>query len=301
MLPRADAGGTLRRQGAEELMVPRRSLILLGMAGLLLCFALRELKIGTPVELLRPDAEMAIFPWAVFAVGMWRVSRADRAVSATSQDLFAVLLIALACIPLAGEVSRAGIGLAIGAMGAFALWRSGHDDELRAGSVCLLALCAHLSIAPLLFRLCYSQLIGIDMALLQGAINISGVPVTATPGGLLASDGMRVMLVGGCSSFLGVSVAVLVHMGWAMAIRTEVSWRDTVAVGATVCVATLINVIRLTLTASGHDAYDFWHGAAGEAPVGGQIFWFAQNLVLLTGGYLSARWAAAPHRIEVPA
>jgi hypothetical protein len=277
----------------------RRFVILLGTLGVFLCYALRELKIGTPQQWLRPDAETAIFPWAVFAVAIWRVLKSDHSVNATAKDLFAVLMVAIACILLVGEVSKAGIGLAIGVLGALALWRAQGDDELVAGGVCLLALCANLSIAPLVFRLGYSQFINVDMAMLQTAINISGAPVTATPAGLLAADGLRVMLVGGCSSFTGVSVAVLVHMGWAMAVRTEVGWRDMVAVAATVCVATLLNVARLTLTASGYEAYAFWHGAAGQTPVGGQIFWFAQNLVLLTGGYLSASWAAAPRSAQV--
>jgi hypothetical protein len=284
----------LVRPGTNTFILTRRLLLLWGAGALFLCFALRELKIGAPPEYVPQLLQMSVFPWAVFAVALWRLSRASHATAAAGKDLFAVLLIALACILLAGEVSRSGIGLAIGAMGVFGIWRSGGDLELRAGAVCLLALCANLSIAPLIFRMGYGQFIGIDMYLLQTAIDFVGAPVVATPAGLVAADGLRVMLVGACSSFMGISAAVLVHMGWAMAIRTDVTWRDAVAVAATVCVATLINIIRLTLTASGHDAYEFWHGAAGETPLGGQIFWFAQNLVLLTGGYISATWAARP-------
>jgi hypothetical protein len=280
--------------GTNTSVLTLRQLLLWGAAALFLCFALREMKVGAPMEYLPHLSQVTIFPWAVFAVALWRLSRVDHASVATGKDYVAMLLIALACIPLAGDVSRSGIGLAIGAVGAFVLWRSRNDCELRAGAVCLLALCANLSIAPLIFRLGYGQFIGIDMYLLQTGIDFVGAPVVATPAGLVAADGLRVMLVGACSSFMGISAAVLVHMGWAMAIRTEVGWRDAVAVAATVCVATLINIIRLTLTASGHDAYDFWHGAVGETPLGGQIFWFAQNLVLLTGGYVSATWAARP-------
>jgi hypothetical protein len=280
--------------GVNIFILTRRSLLLLGTGALLICFALRELKVGAPPEYLPHLLQVTIFPWAVFAIALWRLSRSGDEAVASGTDFAALLLIAMISIPLAGDVSRSGIGLATGAMGAFVLWRSRNDCELRAGAVCLLALCTNLSIAPLIFRLGYGHFIGVDMYLLQTAIDFVGAPVVATPAGLVAADGLRVMLVGACSSFMGISAAVLVHMGWAMAIRTEVGWRDAAAVAATVCVATLLNIIRLTLTASGHDAYEFWHGAIGETPLGGQIFWFAQNLVLLTGGYVSATWAARP-------
>jgi hypothetical protein len=294
-----DAGHTLVASAASGVRLQRKALLCLGMAGLFLCFALRELRVGAPSEYLPSFLQIDLFPWAVFAVGIWRASKSGSKARASRNDMLMVLAIALACVPLAGEVSRAGLGLAIGAMGAFLVWRFEDDAQLRAAGICLLALCTNMSIAPLVFRLGYGELIGLDMALLQTAIDFAGAPVTVTPAGLVATDGLRVMLVGGCSSFKGVSAAVLVHMGWAMAVRTEVGWRDSIAVGATVCLATLINITRLTLTASGYEGYAFWHGAAGETPLGGQMFWFAQNALLLTGGYLSAAWAAGPRGTRV--
>jgi hypothetical protein len=264
------------------------------MAGLFICFALRELRIGSPNAVADFGPRLVIFPWAVFAVAFWRMMKVTRGLDASPGEQAFVCAIALAAIPLAAESSKAGIGLAIGALGAFALIRAAKDENLRATGICLLAICANFSIAPLIFCLAYGQFIDIDMALIQTAVNLIGAPVTATPAGLIADDGNRVLLVGACSSFAGISAAILVHMGWAMTVRTDVDWRDAIAVVATVIIATLFNIIRLTLTASGHDAYAFWHGAEGETPLGGQFFWFAHNAVLLTGGYLSARWAAGP-------
>jgi hypothetical protein len=265
------------------------------------CLALREFWVTGFFSVERLLGNLPIFPWLVIAVAIWRIRATAQSVQANSLDFFAILLIALLCTFLASDSSKAGIGLAIGMLGVFALWRGQNDEMLYAGAVCLMAVCANLSLAPLIFQLGYSNFIGVDMALLQYAINASGAPVTATPAGLVASDGMRVMLVGGCSSFAGVSAAVLVHMGWAMFVRTEVNWRDAVAVCATVLVATVLNIIRLTLTASGHDAYLFWHGNAGELPLGGQLFWFLQNAILLAGGYVSATLAGRPARAARPA
>jgi hypothetical protein len=214
---------------------------------------------------------------------------------ARQNDFLCVALIALTAIPLAAESSLGGIGVSVGALGLLISWRYNRDLDLRAAGVCLLALFANFVISPLIFRLGYNQLIGADLALLQLAIDLTGAPVTVTPTGIVAEDGLRVILVGACSSFMGVSSAILVHMGWAMAVRTDVGWRDGIAVLATVCVATLLNIGRVTLTASGYEGYAFWHGGAGESPLGGQLYWFAQNAVLLAGGYVSATWAAPRH------
>jgi hypothetical protein len=278
--------------------VSPRALVLLAIAGLALCFALRDLRIGLVDGFAQRLPQISMFPWLVFAVALWRAARSRVAVACQRADLIAVLGIALATIPLAAERSLAGIGLCVGAMGLLILWRWRGDADMRAAAVCMLALCANLSIAPLVFRLGYHAIIGVDMALLQAAITASGAPVTATPAGLVAADGMRVTLVGACSSFAGISAAILVHMGWAMVVRSDVSWRDGVAVAATVCLATAINIVRLTLTASGQAEYAFWHGYAGENPLGSQFFWFAQHAVLLTGGYLSAYWAGRTDPVQ---
>jgi exosortase/archaeosortase family protein len=265
-----------------------------GLIGLFLCFALRELQIGTPGGLTGRWANLTIFPWGVFAVAFWRLRGVGNGPAARPLDTGLVTLIAMAAIPLAAESSLAGLGLAIGALGLFTLRHKAADGHLRAAGICLLALCANFTVAPLIFRLGYGHFIGLDMALIQGAIDLMGAPVIATPAGLVAADGHRVMLAGACSSFAGISAAILVHMGWAMMVRTEVGWRDLIAVIATVLIATALNIIRLTLTASGQEAYAYWHGALGETPLGGQIFWFAHNAVLLAGGYLSAKWAGGP-------
>jgi hypothetical protein len=279
------------RRGDSRL--PLRQLAFWALGGLFLCFVLRELRVGDDTGLLQRVALITLFPWGVFAVAFWRLAQMSPLRRARHADLGLVLIAALACIPLMAEVSLAGLGLVIGLVGTWAIWRGRDEAGLRAAGICLLALCTNFAVAPLLFRLGYAQFIGFDLALLQAAIDISEAPVTVTPGGLVAADGLRVTLVGACSSFTGVSAAVLVHMGWAMSARTTVTARDALAVLATVCIATLINILRLTLAASGHESFAFWHGAAGETPPGGQIFWVLHHAVLLTGGYLSASWAGA--------
>ncbi len=252
---------------------------------------LRELHVGNPAVfwtwIARPDP-FALF---VFAVAFWRLSRSGSP-TAGARDPGLVLGIGAAAIVLAAERSQAGLGLCLAALGMLSLAHGRADPELRAAGICMLALCANMTITPLIFRLGYDHIVALDMALLQAAIDWSGAPVTATPAGLVADDGTRVLLVGACSSFGGISAAILVHMGWAMALRTHVSWRDAVAVAATVAVATALNIVRLTLTASGQESYAFWHGDLGEAPLGGQFFWFAHVAILLSGGYLSAFWAS---------
>jgi hypothetical protein len=276
--------------------VSRRSLMLLGAGGLFLCFALRFLRIGASFDQMPTLFSANLFPWAVFAVALWRIAKARSSDFASRSDTVVVLGVALACVLLSAEPSLAGLGIAMGVLGTYLVICSYGERNLIAAGICFLALCTNLSIAPLIFRLGYSQIIDADLALLQTAINLVGAPITVTPAGLVSQDGMWAQLVGGCSSFQGISAAVLVHMGWAMVFRTEVGWRDGVAVAATICLATLINITRLTLTASGHEAYAFWHGLPGTTPLGGQIFWFAQTLALLSGGYFSATWAARPRQ-----
>ena len=191
---------------------------------------------------------------------------------------------------LAFVPSAVGIGAGFGALGLAVLRCNPTDSNLRAAGICLLALAGHLCAAPIIFRVFLDPILRIDRYLLGSAFAVIRPETLWTPAGFTAPDGVRIVLVGACSSFAGVSVAIAVHVGWAMRVRTTLSRLDALAIMATGVLATAINIARLLLTGWDAQSYQFWHGIDGTAP-GLMIAWFAQTAVILTGGYLSATWA----------
>lgn len=226
----------------------------------------------------------------VLAVAAWRLSRGQSAKLANRGEIRAAFALAFAAIALAFVPAAVGIGAGLGVLGLAILRANRADRNLRAGAICLLALAGHLCLAPIVFRIFLDPILQIDRSLLLVAFRLIRPETVLGEVGFTAPDGLRIVLAGGCSSFAGVSVAIAVHVGWAMRVRTALTVFDGAAIIATGILATTINIGRLVLTGWDTQSYMFWHGLDGTAP-GLMITWFLQTIAILTGGYLSATWA----------
>lgn len=227
----------------------------------------------------------------VLAVAAWRLSLGQSDTLASHREIFGAFALAVAAVGLAFVPSAVGIGAGLGVLGIAILRGNRGEKNLRAAAICLLALAGHLSIAPIVFRIFLDPILTADRYLLGAALSLIRPETIWGTAGFTAPDGLRIALVGACSSFAGISVAIVVHVGWAMRVRTSLTSFDGLAIIATSVLATTINITRLVLTGWDTQSYMFWHGFNNTAP-GLLIAWALQTTVILTGGYLSATWAA---------
>lgn len=260
------------------------------LCGLSILLAARVLGFGNFELFLIRLSNVDVISFAVLAVAVWRLLRSSSMVPFTATDIAGAFALAAASIGLAFVPSAVGIGAGFGGLGATILLRESTDRDLRAAGICLLALAGHLCLAPIVFRVFLDPILQIDRYLLGLAFSLIRPETLWTDAGFTAPDGLRILLVGACSSFAGVSVAIAVHVGWAMRVRTSLTRFDALAILATGVLATVINITRLVLTGWSEELFVFWHGTDGSAP-GLMIAWFLQTAAILAGGYISATWA----------
>ena len=266
--------------------------LLIGLAGLL---AARITGLGEIELFLDKINNLDVISLGVLAVAAWRLNRAPASASAVPAQIATALAIAVISVGLGFVPSTVGIGAGFAILGVFILRAGQTDPDLRAAAICLLALASHLCLAPIVFRVFLDPILQIDRYLVGWAFTAIRPDIVWSGARFAAPDGLTIAIVGGCSSFGGISVAIAVHIGWAMRVRTHLTGLDAVAILATAVLATAINITRLILTGWDQQSYAFWHGVAGDGP-GLMIAWFAQTTAILIGGYLSATWAAQADR-----
>jgi hypothetical protein len=238
--------------------------------------------------------QVNVFLVGAFCVAAWRLKRFAGSDFLTKTDVtFAAgLVVVLVIAGLFPKLMGFGLFFLL-----FAFWLVRKKDpshELHASAIVMFALVTNFLFAPVLFRMFLpffvwldAQLVGHTLQFLDPAFVWNTTSFSRNVGGTK----FGVALVGACSSFNNVSAAVLVHMAWAMALRKHLTTFDGIALIGTVVIATLLNVLRIVLAALGPENYAFWHGPSGTMPLGLFLFVVAQNLALITAGYLTAKWA----------
>lgn len=257
-------------------------------------FVLRDLGIGLSAARSLAGIRLSIIDWAFFAVFFLRIAKLGPKPFADPASINMVLACLLILTFFALETNTGGTGLASGLLGGFLLARSAKEKSLAPIAICLLALFGNFLLAPLVFLSFLDPILSLDYALIATTTRIFDLPIQILTGQMVGIDGHITTLVGACSSFSGISKAILVHVGCAMLIRDHVSWRDGIAVLVTFMLATCLNILRLTLTVQSDQGYNYWHGASEIAPIGAIMIWYMHHAILLTGGFLAAYLAAPP-------
>jgi exosortase/archaeosortase family protein len=101
--------------------------------------------------------------------------------------------------------------------------------------------------------------------------------------------GHSLSLIGGCSSFNNVSIAVLACATVAMLARTRWVRRDMATVAIACVVMVLVNAVRICLLAWSAESHSFWHDGTGA-----QILGTAQTIVIL----LIAWWGVMSPKVS---
>ena len=232
-------------------------------------------------------AEQNFIYWLACYAVISRLHASDGASRANRFDCFLVLAVCASIFVTSFLPYRFGIGLLATVAAGHFLITHGGDRNLKAAGAVLLALSIHLVWAPILFQLFTPELLRAD-AVIVGEILTSLRPdIVWSDNSFHAPNGHSVSLIGGCSSFNNVSIAVLACATIAMLARTEWVRRDIVTVAIACVLMIAVNAVRICLLAWSGESHQFWHDGEGS-----QILGAAQTIVIL----LIAWWGVAPRR-----
>lgn len=291
--------GIAERSAALPLRVTNKELLNWLFFAAVIVILLRFFEVGNAVLFWSSVNQINVFVVGAMCVAGWRLGRYQSEAPATGRDIAIAggLLCLLILMGLLPHLIGFGFFLCV-----LAFYLTRIDDpmgELRACAIVLMSAATNFLIAPLVFRLFLPLFIRLDAILVGNALRLVDKSIEWRGSTFEHIEGAKhfaVTLIGACSSFNNVSAAVLVHMAWAMALRKHLTYLDGFAVMVTIAVATLLNVIRITLTALGPSYLEFWHGTGGAVPPGVLVFLAVQNSTMILAGYLTARWAGRRDR-----
>jgi Transmembrane exosortase (Exosortase_EpsH) len=269
----------------------RRELLTWTALALLANQALHVLEVGNFKNLLSSLASLNLVYWLAAGVIVWRLSRSDAIKPATGRDKALAIGCGLALCATGLISYRMGAGL-VATVAAFAMMRhAGDDAELRAAGTVLLALATHLAWGPILFQLTTQELIGIDAGIVMAILKLVGSSVTLKDGTFYAANGHTMTMIGGCSSFMNMSIALLACVTITMALRTRWHRHDASVLIAMCATMVLVNAFRIVLFTGGPAAHAYWHDGPGSS-----IFVLVQTALIALLGYGGALWAARQAR-----
>ncbi len=263
-------------------------------AAAVVVIALRFFQIGNALLFWKALDQINVFVCGALCVAGWRLQRYTSNEPATGWHVIAVLLLLVLLCAMALVPHLIGVGVFLCVFALYLAWLDDPSGELRASAVVLMSLATNFLLAPVVFRLFLPLFIRLDAFLIGNVLRVVDPSIQwhgSTFEHVDAAQRFGVTLIGACSSFNNVSAAVMVHMGWAMALRKHLTYLDGLAVLLTIAVATALNVFRVSLTALGPDDYAFWHGKGVGVPTGALIFIVVQNITMVLAGYATARWA----------
>jgi exosortase/archaeosortase family protein len=250
--------------------------------------ALQLVDIGSGSAFAASLAQQNLIYWLACYAVIYRLYASDSASRANRFDCALVLAICVSIFFTSFLPYRFGIGLLATATAGYLLIAHGGDRNLKAAGAILLALSIHLVWGPILFQLFTPELLRADAAIVGEILTSLRPDIVWSANSFHAPGGHSVSLIGGCSSFNNVSVAVLACATVAMLVRNEWVRRDLATVAIACVLMILVNAVRICLLAWSAESHLFWHDGAGV-----QILGIAQTIVIL----LIAWWGVAPPRI----
>ena len=250
--------------------------------GVLANMALHAVDLLTPTGL----ASLNLIYWLAGIVAIRRLL-ASRTAPVQTPDLAIplLLLLALGITGLTGQ--RVGIGIVATATALWMLAAAREDRSVFAAASVLLALSTHLVWGRILFQIATPELLKADALLVKTILDVISPGFTLSGTAFVAPGGGGMVMVGACSSFMNVSMALLACVSIIMGLRTHFTRRDVVTLGVLSLAMILTNAARLCLIATqGTASYAYWHDGLGA-----QLFALLQTATILGLGYLGAVWA----------
>lgn len=281
-----------RIAGAPIAGLSRRELLTWTVLALLANQVLHILEVGNFGSLLSSLASLNVVYWAAAGVILWRLSRSDGGVLATRRDKVLAIGTGLALCATGLISYRMGAGVVATAVALVLITCSNTDAELRAAGAVLLALAMHLAWGPIFFQMTTQELLGIDASIVMAMLRVMGSAVTLRDGTFYAPHGFTMTMIGGCSSFMNLSIALLASATITMGLRTHWFRRDLLVVLGLAAAMIALNAVRIVMFTAGPASHAYWHNGPGSA-----IFMLAQTAIIGILGYGGVLWAG---RVERP-
>jgi exosortase/archaeosortase family protein len=282
-----DVGGVastkLRGAMASGAVLGRREAYLWAVVCLLANQAVQLIDASSFGALASSLADQNYIYWLTCYVVIYRVWVSDRAAPAARTDLWLLAAYCLATLIASFVPYRFTSGMLATLTAAYFLAVPGADRNVRAAGCVLLALSTQLVWAAMLFQFFTPELLPADAQLVGAILDRLRPDIVHSGTTFDAPDGHAIMLIGGCSSFNNLSIALLACVSVIMFTRTEWVRRDFLTFAIACGVMISLNVLRIVLLCWSVESYAFWHNAQG-AP----LFATGQTVIVL----LIAWWGA---------
>lgn len=253
----------------------RRSELFIGIGLCLLAnHALQIVDSTSITNFLSSLASQNLIYWFACYVILYRLFRSKSKFAATRLDLVLTFLACVAIIGTSFIAYRFTIGVLVSCLAVWILSSHRGDQSLRAAGMVLMALSVHLVWAPVFFRFFMSELLLADAA----AINVlltSLRPDIVQVGTSFIGEEHAVTLIGACSSFHNISIAILASVSATMLVRSVWVRTDILWLGAVCGAMVLVNVSRIAALAWDFQTYQYWHDGPGV-----QILALAQTAII---------------------
>lgn len=171
---------------------------------------------------------------------------------------------------------RWGLGFVATTTSIYLLFEHRGDRNLRAAGYLLLAISAHLLWAPVLFQLATPEFVRADAAIVAVALKILRPDILWSGTTFHTPDGHNLILIGACSSFQNISIALLACTTVTMLSRTQWVREDMITVALATATMVIINAGRLCVLAWSASAFKFWHDGDGVG-----LFVFGQTAIVM--------------------
>jgi hypothetical protein len=226
-----------------------------------------------------------IYAFACYVV-LQRIFESDPDAPASRLDVAAALALgAMLCLSsLVGY--RFGVGVLATMAAVYILATCSADVHLKAAGAVLLALSAHLVWGPIFFQMFTPELLRADAALVGELLSVASPDIIWSGTKFTAPSGHSISLVGSCSSFMNVSIALLASVSMTMRRRTWWVRRDIVSAFAVCAAMIALNTVRVAALALNAEVYQFWH-----VGIGVPIIALGQTVVIVIMAYTGANWA----------
>jgi hypothetical protein len=240
----------------------------------------KEFPVASLEALFTDLGTVGIFQYMAWYAVLRLLVASDRITVARPQH---VVIIAALCLLMFVPTSRmvwiAASGVAI------YMWFSGAlDAKLRAAGIVLAAL----SVQELWGRVLFSL---IELPLLRAEAAIVGTTMSAAQPGtvwhdnfIMGPSGHGIVIIGPCSSFHNVSLAMLCWVTVSKLSHQNWRVRDFVTGGVIGITMILLNLARLFLMAWDRNLHEYWHGGPGS-----EIFAIGASLTILLISLYGAR------------
>jgi hypothetical protein len=228
-------------------------------------------------------ASQNLIYWFACYVIARRLLLSDTGPAADRYDLlFGILLCGFVCLT-SFVAYRLGPGVAATALAGYLMMRSNGDRNVKAAGSVLLALSANLVWAPIVFHFFAHEIILLDTALVGTLLRVLRPDIIWADTSFHASAGHTISLVGACSSFSNVSIALLAGVAMTMLLRCNWVRGDLAVVLAACSAMILLNAARLCVLAWSPESFAYWHEGPG-------VTWLtlAQTAVIAGVAYLGA-------------